>query len=285
MSIIGITSAFLSIRKDRPIEYYSTPLEDFLHKAVVEDPSMPFLVFSDQPIISSLQEYRSIQIEYSDPVKLLNEFWPDKNWMSHYLNLKRLPSLDELYTVNGIALLSVWLGKFAMLKKGFDLGFEAMFWFDAGHWTSHQYFADFSKYSKSMMDSLSCSNLSKRLLSASQKYGVLSTQAWPSLKELHIPLNAYYVIGREMGYQKPETLPLYQGVFLLIHRSFFESFFAECQKWWIRLIDDGYGGTEESALTLFGWQNRIDRLSYNNWLKVLEGLDITDDLLENNFWE
>lgn len=285
MNIIGITSAFLSIRRDRSPEYYSMPLKHFTNRLVTDDPLMPVLVFTDKYLHHELPKSENILIEHCNPDDLLQQFWSERNWAEKYLGLKRLPGLDKIFAINSLKLLSVWLGKFAMIKKGFDLGFDVVFWFDSGHWTSHQHFADFSKYSEAMLSKVACKNLSSRLLSAAEKYEILSTQAWPTLKELHIPLEAYYTVGEEMGYNRPDGLPLYQGVFLLIHKKRFDHFFRRCQFWWERLVADGYGGTEESALTLFGWENHIERLTYLNWLAVLEGSSITDKMLDWNSWE
>ena len=284
MDVLLLTSAYLNIRNDRPSKYYSTPLDDFLCKLYEGEPTFPVWVFTNVYQPNKTIVNNNLKIINLEPDMLLKEFWDVADWKDKYQKLNRLSELDKIFETNSLNLLAIWLGKLAMIKKGFEAGYETVLWFDSGHWTSHQHFADFSKYSQSMLDNVSCYGLKQRVLSASRTYGIILTQAWSTLKDLHIPFEAYYDLGREMGYPFPEKLPLYQAVFMLIHKSQFSSFFKGCQKWWQKLINNGYGGTEESAITLYGWENRINRIPYPNWLKVLYGEEIKEELLDDYSW-
>jgi len=135
-----------------------------------------------------------------------------------------------------------------------------------------------------MLNNVSCFGLKERLLNASRNHGIILTQAWPTLKDLHLPFAAYYALGYDMGYEHPESLPLYQAVFMLVHKSKFYAFYDGCRKWWLKLIKNGYGGTEESAITLYGWENQINRMSYPNWIKILSGDEIKSELFHDYAW-
>lgn len=285
MKVIGITGAFLNIRSDRPPECYLRPLSDFIERIDTTDSPLHVLVFSEHHNIQRLPSHPLLKGIGCKPENLILEFWDAPNWRYIYGNLKRLPSLEVILQTNGLLPLTVWLGKFAMIKRAFEMGAEVAFWFDAGHWTSPQHFSAFHKYSPKMLGAVTGVDLVSRLYEPAYQYGILGMEAQPSLEDLHIPLDVYYKFGYSMGYANPQALPLYQGVFLLIHKDSFADFYRGCQKWWLCLVNDGYGGTEESLLTLYGWENRIARLSYLNWLSVLQGKTIENTMLQPDNWD
>lgn len=273
MKIRAVTSAFLSIRPDREPDYFLRPLADFLDRMGPDSPQFDFRCFlepRDRALASErIDDHRMRSVELE---AIVNEVWPESGWAERYYStISGNPTHHDSFQARYDRLIAVYLGKLALMRMGFDEGADAVLWFDSGHWVSHQCAHDIGRYTPSLMDDVDGQRAHRALTIAAAELGIVGTRCYDGKKRFHMPLEHMYAYLTEFGHPLDMPPPFYQAVFWLVRRDRFDEFFCGFQGWWRRLMADGKAGTEESALTLLGWERRLACFRYARWVELLKG--------------
>lgn len=271
MKICAVTSAFISVRPDRPFEYFLGQLVDFLSVVGQDDDDLCVRICVEEGDVKAISAFvDSSRLVIQQPEELLRRVWPEPRWREIYFDLiQHNPTHHDSYQARHKRLIAVYLGKLAILSWAFEAGAEIAWWFDAGHWVSHQCDHRLDEYSENLMKGMNRHNIIDTVMAGARQWGILGTRSYEGKKRFHMPLEHMFDYLSELPEPLDAPIPLYQGVFWVIRRDLFSKFFQEFQVAWSRLISDGKAGTEESALTLLGWKRRIPCMYYMDWISAL----------------
>ena len=251
-----IVTAVFNLRKTRPLEYYTIPAVDFLNDFLNSEIEICLFTNLDKNIFPQAQNIHIIQ---KSPDSFISEMWDNENWRAEYttaLEARLKIQSQKIEQNTNPELLSVWLGKFPMMKFASQYG-DMVLWHDSGVRTTMLWNQDFTKYKK-------CKLYPEKYLSFIQSlnYPLVFMKNDGYDNQFHgVSMSKYETPGKHYQVRAGFILAKSSETTLLQKRI--------KEKWWILTHHKEYG-TEENALTMYQWQ-RPDSglLSCDEWLDGL----------------
>ncbi len=267
-----LSAAFLGVRQDRDSDYYLRPLRDFADHIRLTFPDLRLTVFTQPENVDQLRRYVPAEIVGVDLDDAVSVVWPEREWRTLYHQMiSRNPTHCESYQAQYPDLIGVYLAKIGILHHVCKTSRGPVLWMDAGHWISHQCDHQLSRYTDEAVKAFNAEAFAIWLDSLAQKYGVVGIRVSKSKQRFHMPLPWMYEYTGSPDLGLDDQLPLYQGVFLLVRPDMATSLVLGFKHWWGVLIRDKKAGTEENALTLYGWEKGFWSCSYAEWQHAMTG--------------
>lgn len=254
MKISIVTSVF-PLRDSRPTEYYLLPLQHFLED--MKNSAILLYIFTNLED-SNFPNSPNINIIKSDPDQFAEEIFETPNWKQEYANALSTRPSSKYEEKNVPSLISIWLGKFAMMELGSE-NTDFVLWQDSGIRSGKFYRNKFQNYRK-------CKAYPERYLHALKEiisnYDLVCLSSEKPMGEFHgVPMNFYNT--KKKNY-------LIRAGFILTRSSQIPEMRKGIKKYWKILTDNNDYGTEENPLTLYQWNHPNSLvLSFEQWVNYL----------------
>jgi hypothetical protein len=258
------TLAYFIPDRGRNDEYYYTLVHDLASKT-----DLNVRVYTNRPEHFSHND--RLTVIRVDLDEMVADVWPNSDWRNVYSALSsRKAELLGTAQVESQHLIGIWLSKIWVIRESLR-SFNRTLWIDAGllySMKSDHRFDSSIGYDAERLVQLTAL-LNKR--QTSQTLGVRFTFPGPTLHGIDV---------EEMRKCTTSANTNNTGIsagLLCVHCDQITRLYDRWCDIWANLIANKQAGTEESILTILGWDQQIETMTWDEWFALLYAVDEHED--------